>query len=198
MGQKLFISSAERVTKLLNNLQFKTHKDGSYKLDDRIMEHLDIQEECPEDHRPVAVHILPYTVVEGEIIYYAFNSLGAPTLYVSFQITPEDFVSTDKTAPYLSFCRTIVGKIVRTLDAPAIDLNVDMSRFLFPAVIEGEFIWAMEVKGDDHHTVDELVGQLGTVLGRITRHQVLHDDIEVNALSKAAVKYKAPADNLTI
>lgn len=198
MGHKLFISSAERVTKLLNNLQFKTHKDGSYKLDDRIMEHLDIQHECPEDHRPVAVHILPYTTIEGELVYYAFNSLGAPTLYVSFQITPEDFISTDKTAPYLSFCRTVVGKIVQTMDAPAIDLKVDMSRFLFPAVIQGEFIWAVEVQGDDHHTVDELVGQLGTVLGRITKQQVLNGDIEVNALSKAAIQYKAPADNLTI
>ncbi|MNW61909.1 hypothetical protein D3C74_400010 [compost metagenome] len=98
----------------------------------------------------------------------------------------------------MSVPRSVIGKIVRTLDAPHIDIELDMSRFMYPSVINGEFIWAMEVKGDDNHTVDELVAQLGTVLGRITKAQVLNKDIEVNALSLAAINYKAPVSDLTI
>lgn len=198
MSQKLFVNKSDKVAKQIGRLAFRHDKDGLYQLDNYIMKYLDIQEECPEGYRPVAVHILPYTLVEDEIVYYAFNSLGAPTLYVSFQITPDDFVAASESDPYMSLCRSIVGKIVRTLDAPQIDIALDMSRFTFPAVIDGEFIWAMEVQGDDHHTVDELVAQLGTVLGRITKEQVLNKDIEVNALSAAAVRYKAPASDIKI
>lgn len=198
MSHKLYVRDTEKVAKQMGRLAFRTNPKGLYQLDAFIIQHLDIQEECPEGYRPVAVHIMPYTVEEEEIIYYAFNSLGAPTLYVSFQITPDDFVAASDTDPYMSLPRSIVGKIVRTLDAPQIDIALDMERFGFPAVVNGEFIWAMEVQGDDNHTVDELVGQLGTVLGRITKAQVLNKDIEVNTLSAAAVEYKAPKSDLTV
>lgn len=198
MTHKLFVRNSPKVTKQMGRLAFRTNPKGLYQLDAFIMQHMDIQETCPDGYRPVAVHILPYTMVEDEHVYYAFNSLGAPTLYVSFQITPEDFVAASETDPYMSLNRTIVGKIVRTLDAPHIDIALDMERFMFPSVVNGEFIWAMEVKGDDNHTVDELVAQLGTVIGRITKAQVLNKDIEVNALSLAALEYKAPASDLTV
>lgn len=198
MSHKLFVRNTDKVTKQMGRLAFRQTPQGLYMLDAWLMEHLDIKDECPEGYRPVAVHILPYTMIDGEMVYYAFNSLGAPTLYVSFQITPQDFVAASETDPYMSLCRSIVGKIVRTLDAPHIDIALDMSRFLFPAVINGEFIWAMEVQGDDNHTVDELVAQLGTVLGRITKEQVLNKDIEVNTLSAAAIQYKAPVSDIKI
>lgn len=198
MAHRLFVRDTPKVAKQMGRLAFRQTPKGLYQLDAFIMQHLDIQEECPQGYRPVAVHILPYTMVEDEHVYYAFNSLGAPTLYVSFQITPEDFVAASETDPYMSLPRSIVGKIVRTLDAPHIDIALDMERFGFPAVVNGEFIWAMEVQGDDNHTVDELVGQLGTVVGRITKEQVLNKDIEVNALSLAAIEYKAPKSDLTI
>lgn len=198
MTHKLYVRNTPKVTKQMGRLAFRQTPKGFYQLDAFILQHLDIQEECPEGYRPVAVHVLPYTMVDDEHIYYAFNSLGAPTLYVSFQITPDDFVETSKTDQMMSLPRTIIGKIVRTLDAPQIDIAIDMEHFMYPSVVDGEFIWAMEVKGDDNHTVDELVAQLGTVLGRVTKAQILNKDIEVNALSEAAIRYEAPASDLTV
>ncbi|MNZ58233.1 hypothetical protein D3C78_762360 [compost metagenome] len=200
MAQKLYIEVDQVVRDLITKYGFTQNSQGRYMLDDKFLDHCTVADDCPEGYRPVAVHIVPFTIVEGEIIHYAFNTAQAPAIYVSFLIDVDDFVNHRAGDELMSPCQSVIGKIIRTLDAPHIDLKLDVENFKFPAVIDGEFIWAMEVKGDDHHTVDELVAQLGTVLGRVTKEQVLNGDVVVNKLSKDVVEYKAPdvAPDITV
>lgn len=188
----LLIQKAKAVDDLLVKHAFTYTPDGErYALDDIVMPYLHCAEDVPEGYRQVAVHIVPYTVQDDEIIYYAFNSVGKPTIYMSFLIRQEDFTAYKKGEVNMSFCQTLVGKIVRTFDQPKIDMKLDTSTFKFPAVIDGEFIWSVEVTGDDHHAVDEMVKQLGNVIGRVTNGQIAGDDIPVNELSVKIAKYVA-------
>ena len=200
MSQKLYIENNQEVRDLITKYGFAQNAHGRYFLDEPFLDRAVVDEECPEGFRPVALHIVPYTIVEGEIIYYAFNSMGLPTIYVSFSITPDDFVNHKAGDELMSPCQSIVGKVIQTFDAPHIDLKVDIDKFKFPAVVDGEFVWAMEVQSADHHTVDELVAQLGSILGRVTKEQIINGDVEVNKLSKDVVAYKAPdvAPDITV
>lgn len=188
----LFVQKAKAVDKLMAKHAFTYTKDGSrYALDDIVMPYLHCAEDTPEGYRPVAIHIVPYTVVDGEIVYYAFNAQGKPTIYMSFLIRQDDFTAYQKDEAAMSFCQTLVGKIVRTFDQPNVDMKLDTDKFKFPAVIDGEFVWSVEVTGDDHHSVDEMVKQLGNVIGRVTNGQIDNGDIPVNDLSLKVVKYVA-------
>lgn len=188
----LLIQKAKAVDDLLVKHAFTYTPDGErYALDDIVMPYLHCAEDVPKGYRQVAIHIVPYTVQDDEIIYYAFNSVGKPTIYMSFLIRQEDFTAYKKGEVNMSFCQTLVGKIVRTFDQPKIDMKLDTSTFKFPAVIDGEFIWSVEVTGDDHHAVDEMVKQLGNVIGRVTNGQIAGDDIPVNELSVKVAKYVA-------
>lgn len=201
--QTLYVKDTPEVNALITRLGFKTDTQGLYKLDEPLFDYMEIAEEPLESYRPVAVHIVPYTLIDNKRFYYAFQAEKGATVYVSFTITPDDFVQASDTDPYMSLCRSVVGKIISVLDQEHIDLKIDMSTFLFPAVIDGEFVWAMEVKGDNNVVVDELVAQLGTVIGRVA-HSELTDDTEgFNALSAAIVNYKeqtneTPEHNLSV
>lgn len=191
----LFVLDSDEVRKKMDNAGFKSTGDD-YAIDEFIMDYLDIDDECPEGHRPVAVHIVPYTVVDGENVYFGFAAPGAVAIYVSFPITQQDFVGKADN-PMMSFARTILGKIIRTLDQPHIDISINKDQFYFPAMVAGEPVWAVEVKGDNHHVVDELVAQLGTVLGRITHSGAMDSLEEINELSRRIINYKAEEKVLT-
>ncbi|MNI44221.1 hypothetical protein D3C76_112740 [compost metagenome] len=195
MNLKLCIDTSQEARDLIDATAFSTYASGNYRLDHPIMEHLNCLAEEEEGWRPVAVHVMPFTVVDGKNVYYAFNSVQDPTLYVSFPIYQDDFVAPEG-EQMMSFCRTIIGKIVRTFDAPHIDLKLDMTKFLFPTTVKGEFVWAMEIRGENHQVVDELVGQLGSVLGRVALDDILSGTVQVNSLSFDAVTYKDPKQPL--
>lgn len=188
-GLQLYIADTQEVRDGLTRFRFNWGAERQYMVDDWVMDFLDVASECPDGFRPVAVHIVPYTVVDGEIVYYAFSHPETTTLYVSLPIENTDFVGRVDN-PMMSFARTVVGKIIRTMDQPNINMNIDPKEFHFPAVIDGEYVWAVEVKGDNNFVVDEMVKQLGTVLGRITHSQVLADTDVVNTLSQKIVTYK--------
>lgn len=198
MAQKLYMLNDQKVRDMITKYGFMQNSAGRYLLDDNFLDFCTVDDDCPEGYRPVAIHIVPYTLHEGEIIYYAFNSMGLPTIYVSFLLDVDDFCNHRPGDEVMSPCQSIVGKIIRTLDIPHIGLSLDVNEFKFPAVIDGEFIWVMEVKGDDHHTVDEMVAQLGSVLGRATSNQIVGDEVIVNHLSKAIVTYKTPAPDIEV
>lgn len=198
MNLPLFVLDSPDVSAKIDRLAFKKDDTNEYMLDLVIMDFLDIAPECPVGYRPLAVHIVPYTVVDEEIIYYAFAKEGLPSIYVSFLIKQDDFVSHNPTDPMMSLCSSIVGKIVILLDQPHIDMKLDTKDFKFPATIKGEFVWAFEVKGDNNQVVDEMVAQLGTVMGRVAKEQVINGDILVNPLSNLIVTYKAEADDIVI
>ncbi|MCY1341553.1 hypothetical protein D9M69_275080 [compost metagenome] len=98
----------------------------------------------------------------------------------------------------MSLCSTVTGKIIRTLDQPLIDMSLDTKNFMFPAVIDGEFVWAMEVTGDSHQVIDEMVANLGSVLGRVGKDQIINGDVEVNRLSSTIAAYKDPGADIVI
>lgn len=191
MNLSLFVKDTPVVTELINKINFEVSRDDSYRLDGEIMEHLDCDEQCPEGFRPVAVHILPFTKVDGKPVYYAFHGAQQPTLYVSFQITQEDFVAPPG-GRTMSLCRTIVGKIIRLFDQPHIGITINKDHFVFPSVINGEFVWAVEVQGDNHQVVDQMVAQLGTIIGRLKEDS----ETPLNGLSQRILAYLGePAKN---
>lgn len=198
MNMPLFILDSPDVRVIIDRLGFKKDDTDEYMLDLSITDFLDIATECPVGFRPLAVHVVPYTMVEGEIFYYAFAKEGLPSIYVSFAISQDDFVQNKPLDPMMSVCSTIVGKIIRTLDQPLIDMKLDTAKFMFPATVKGEFVWAFEVQGDNHQVVDEMVAQLGTVMGRVAKEQIKNGDVEVNSLSNSIVNYTAPADDIVI
>ncbi len=198
MNFPLYILDSPDVKKLLERHAFTKDDSDEYHLDSTVMDYLDVGEECPIGYRPVAVHVIPFTRIGDDIFYYAFAKDGLPSIYVSFQIWQDDFLTHKTDDPVMSFCSTVVGKIIRTLDNPLIDMSIDKENFMFPAVIDGEFCWAMEVKGDNHQVIDEMVEGLGTTTGRVSKEQIVNGDVEVNRLSNSIVGYKTDSDDIVI
>jgi len=186
----LYINNTPEANALVEQLNFQHGHDGTYLLDSAVIDHLDVAQDAEEGHRPVAVHILPYTRINDEVYYYAFNTAGRPAIYVSFPLTSDDFVTSANQNDYFSLCRTVIGKIVTVFDQPHLDLKLDMRTFMFPSVVNGEFVWSVEVKGDDNVSVDALVAQMGTVIGRIAHRELIEDCEGFNALSAAIIGYK--------
>lgn len=195
MNRQLFVHDTDEVRSKMDRAGFQMSGED-YVIDGFIMDHLDVADECPEGHRPVAVHIVPYTVVDGENVYFGFQAPEGTAIYVSWPIKQEDFVG-KRNNPMMSYARTIVGKIVRMLDQPHIHISLKTDQFYFPAMVAGEPVWAVNVQGDNHHVVDELVGQLGTVLGRITHAGAMESLDEINEMSKRIINYKAEEKVIT-
>lgn len=197
--KKLFVLDDAKMAQLLDSVGFSQNSDETYILDRILTEEIDtngeqldcftVDDEQPPHYRPVAIHIVPYTVVEGERYYFIFDAKGAPTVYVSFQITPDDFIAPEG-EQMMSLAKTMIGKVINIFDQPHIDLNLNLDKFTFPAIITGEFVWTLELQGDNNFVVDELAKQLGTVHGRISHSDLLKDTASLNALSTAIVTYK--------
>lgn len=195
----LQILNSPEVNSIIDRIGFAHTKDGIYTLDATILEYLNIEVDLIPEHRPVSLHIVPYTIVEEEIIFYAFESPKEPTVYVSFPIVHKDFVANPASGEeVMSLCKTMIAKVIRTLSQPEIDIKFDFSTFQFPAVLKGEFVWAFELRGDSDHAVDEMVGRLGAVLGRVTVGQATDGDIPLDAFSIEIASYKAPKSDLTV
>lgn len=195
----LQVLATPEVAALIDRIGFAHTENGLYTLDSTVLEYLNVSDEEIPEHRPVSIHIVPYTVVEEEIIFYAFESPKEPTIYVSFPIVQKDFIANPASGEEtMSLCKTVIGKILRTLTQPEVDIKFDFSTFKFPTVMSGEFVWAFELRGDNDHTVDEMVGRLGTIIGRVTKGQVVDGDIPTNPFSIAIADYKEPENNLTV
>lgn len=121
----LFIENAQEVRDGMTMRRFNWDAKGAYHMDDWIMDHLDIAAECPDGFRPTTIHIVPYTVVDGQIVYCAFSGAQLTTVYSSLLIEPADFVARDEQKDrIMSFCKTVIGKIIRVLDQHHINLSV--------------------------------------------------------------------------
>lgn len=197
MENVLIIKDNDETRKKVTDLAFKEDPiTGGYEIDNAIFDYLELvkPEDIQKGYRIAAIHLVPYTKVGEEIVYFAFASpSGAPTVYVSFPISDSDFVAKDTTEEELtfSFARTMIGKVVRVLDQPHIGMHFSTKEFKFPAVIDGEFFFAFEVQGENNIVVDELASNLGQVVGRVTQFQIASDEVDVNDYSKKVVNYRA-------
>lgn len=195
----LYVLDNPKMAQRLDTTGFSLNPDESYKLDRLLVDELEINgepldcftvdDEQPEHYRPVAIHVVPYTVVDGERYYFLFDAPSAPTVYVSFKITPDDFIAPEG-EQMMSLGKTLIGKVIKIFDQPHIDLKLSLDKFTFPAVLHGEFVWTLELQGDNNFVVDELAKQLGTVHGRIAHADALKDASALNTLSTAIVTYK--------
>ncbi len=205
--KKLYVLNVKKMADLLDSVAFTENTSGRYALDNLLMDELKdngqeldcftVSDEQPPLYRPLAVHVVPYTVIEGVRNYFVFEAnQGAPTVYVSYVITPDDFIANDG-EQMMSLAKTIIGKIISVFNQPHIGIELDTKNFQFPAVLQGEFVWAVEVKGENNFVVDELVKQLGTTYGRVTQATASEEAKEFNSLSKAIIEYKKePVDGV--
>lgn len=200
MNPKLIIEATTSVRMEMDLKAFKTDESGAYIMDDWVMCFMDLVEgEIPEGFRPVAVHVVPYTVVDGNFVYYVFQTQSTPEVFVSFPIQQDDFVGKNTADQTMSLCRTIVGKVVQVFDQPHLEITLDTDNFKFPAVINGEFVWTIEIKGDNNQSVDDLVAQLGTVIGRTTLDDIENETSLVGSFSKKVITpFKEKSNDITV
>lgn len=200
MNPKLVIEAATLVRMGMGLKAFKTDESGAYIMDDWAMERMDLVEgEIPEGFRPVAVHVVPYTVVDGKLVYYVFQTQSTPEVFVSFPIHQDDFVGKNADDQTMSLCRTIIGKVVQVFDQPHLEMTLDTDNFKFPAIINGEFVWTIEIKGEDNQSVDDLVAQFGTVIGRTTLDDIDNEVSLVGPFSKKVITpLKEKSNDITV
>lgn len=194
---KMVIADTQAVRDGMTQRAFNWSANGGFEIDDWIFDHLNLEETVSEGNRLFAIHIIPHQVIEGEIVYCAFHvEGGAPTIYVSLTVAQDDFILQDASVAEnkFSFARTVFGKIIRTLDQPHIGLSLPAEEFLFPAIIDGEVLYSFEVRGDNNHDVDEILKNLGNLVGRVTKDQILDDQVDVNDLSKKIAAYRVATD----
>ncbi|MNP89109.1 hypothetical protein D3C85_15090 [compost metagenome] len=197
----IFVVNTDEVRDGISQRGFNWNVSNIYHLDDWILDYLDIAEECPEGYRPLAIHIVPYSVIDGKVVYWAFATQSAPAVYISFRITQDDFIARDgENDRTVSIIKTIIGKIISTFNQPHLDMIMSPASFQFPAVINGEFVWAVEMKGDNNVDVDNLANQLGTVLGRVSQDDITSGVVEMDWLSSKVATYSHdhPAVNDTL
>jgi hypothetical protein len=191
MSNKLFIENNQAVRDGMTLRRFNWDASGAYHMDEWIMDHLDIAEECPEGYRPATIHIVPYTIANGQIVYWAFSGAQLATVYSSLLIEPVDFVARDEQKDRtMSFCKTVIGKILRVLDQHHISLRVKTNQFHFPAVIDGEVVWAVEIKASTAEDEKNLIQQLGTPIGQMRAFEFDNPIVQFDSLSIKIVNYK--------
>jgi len=191
MSTTLYVKNDAETTALMDRLAFTQDANNRYLVDEVILDRLDLAGERPDGYRPVAIHVVPYTKVDGQINYFVFDAQGQTVVYISFPIEKTDFIAHKHEDEVFSICQTLVGKIIRTFDQPHIDMTLDISRFMFPSVVNGEFVWAVEIAGDNVVVVDELVGHFGTVAWRIAQADMKTHPEWFNPLCNAIAQHEA-------
>lgn len=194
MSAMLFIRKSDEIDGRLTAAQFQRNENGSYKVDAVEFEDLDVDTECPEGFRPVAVHIVPIRTIEGRKFYSIFKAKDAPpTLYVSLPIGPEDFLCESAENPTMSLAVTVVGKLaamIKTVQSK-FDITLSVGSFSYPKIINGEFIWPLVLEGDDYHVIDQWLETLGEVIGHAPAIELRDDPEGLNELSIAVLAHEA-------
>lgn len=191
MSHKLYILNDQKVRDMITKYGFMQNSAGRYLLDDTFLDFCTVDDDCPEGFRPATIHIVPYTVVNGQIVYWAFSGTQLATVYSSFLIEPADFVARDEQKDRtMSFCKTVIGKILRVLDQHHISLRVKTNQFHFPAVIDGEVVWAVEIKASTAEDEKNLIQQLGTPIGQMRAFEFDNPIVQFDSLSIKIVNYK--------